>query len=191
MSTLRTAAMTFGAWLLVAGTAAQANSEDIERCDFFTFNGATTQVSPEAPFVGTIDFINLATGTVSMTSASTVLLGILGSDPMTGTLNSITSHDIETIGDGVRFRVTTFDEQSLVPLENFGISDPDFDFGLLGRLDVRTGVGRYSCGEIVSGLDVDGTPLARIRLADPVSGAPGQTSLAGFAKLCLCDANDN
>jgi len=191
MSTLRITAATLGAWLLVASTAAQANDANVARCDFFTYAGATTQVSPDAPFVGTIDFINLATGAVSMTSASTVLLGILGADPVTGTLSSITSHDIATVGDGVQFRLTTFDEQSLVPLENFGIDDPDFDFGLLGRLEVKTGVGRYSCGEIVAGLDVDGTPLARIRLADPVSGTPGQTSLAGFAKLCLCDPNDN
>ncbi len=192
MTTIRELAVVSGALLLAgAAHAGDLAEQSPQRCDFFTFFGATTQATPESPFVGTIDFINLANGNVSTTSASTVLLGILGQDPATGTLTSITSHDIETTGDEVPFRITTFDQQSLVPLANFGIEDPDFDFGLLGRLVVKTGAGRYTCGEIVAGTGFDGAPLAKIRLADPVTGLPGETSLNGFAKLCRCDANDN
>ncbi len=162
-----------------------------ERCDFFTINGATTQPTADSPFFGSIDFINLGSGEVRSTESTTVLLGIVGQDPASGTLSSITSHDIEASDEGVPFNLTTFDEQSLVPLENFGIEDPDFDFGLIGRLRVTAAGGRYSCGEVVSGLDPAGLPLSKIRLADPESGAPGQSTLGGFAKLCLCDANDN
>jgi hypothetical protein len=119
---------------------------------------------------------------------SLVTLGTVGVDPTTGAATLITSHDFASV-NGRKVSFTTLDEIQVFPLNGSDVTCTTNPCGLIFRLAVETGRGRYNCGEIVSGLNPD--PLALIPFTSYVNPfAPADNGdtvfLNSLGKLCNC-----
>ena len=162
---------TLAAALLTCGTATAGTGP---RCDTVHFVGATQQFAPDTPFVGGLTMTNLQTGESSDADVVTMLLGAVSSDGS----RVITSHEITTEGDsdadpGVS--LVTFDDAQLIP-------QGDGVFTLISHMEVKSGKGAYSCGELVIS--------APSTLAFDAQGL-GSAEYSGFGRLCHCKPSDN
>ena len=111
----------------------------------------------------------------------------------TGAVTMATSHDFKGV-DNKRINFTSFDEITVVPLgEDANARCLNNACGLKFKLTVKTGNGRYNCGEIVSGYNTDVTAtIPFTSFVDPSRsiGADGDTVvLNSVGKLCNCRGN--
>ena len=99
-----------------------------------------------------------------------------------GQVTFITSHDFKGVNNR-KVHFTTFDEIRTVPLEG----DPSCGKGACGlvfKLVLQKGVGKYNCGQIVSGYDQTLTLFT--------STLQGNTlQLNSVGKLCKCSLSGN
>ncbi len=116
-------------------------------------------------------------------------LGALKVDQTTGAVTLAASHDFTGVKNR-RVNFTTFDEITVVPLGGTDTRCQDNLCGLIFKLKVETGHGRYNCGEIVSGYNTDTSALIPFTsYVDPFNSLPnGDTvSLNSIGKLCKCN----
>lgn len=183
-------------WLAVAclAFAATALADDRpnrdrynERCDVVSLNG-TARLLEGGRLEGTDIFTIIATGEEIEVDFSMVTLGTIEADQATGAATLLTSHDFASVKTRA-IRFTTFDEIQVIPL---GGTDPTCTMNLCGlifRLKLETGRGRYNCGEVVSGLNPDpGALIPYTSYVDPFNATPsGDTAfLNSLGKLCRC-----
>ena len=161
------------------------------QCDVVSLNG-TGRPLEGGRVVGTEMLSIMGTNKQIEVVFSMITLGTIDAEQTTGGVTLVTSHDfIGTEKRSVNF--TTFDEIKVVPL---GGNDPTCTqnaCGLIFKLKLETGLGRYNCGEIVSGFNPD--PNATIPFTsfiNPLSPAPnGDTViLNSVGKLCKCSGNN-
>ena len=164
-------------------------------CDVVSLNGSG-KLLEDGRIVGQETLTILATGEQVEVEFTTMPLGALNIDQTTGAVTLGASHDFTGVNNR-RVNFTTFDEITVVPLGDAG---PDAEVpdascltnacGLIFKLKLETGHGRYNCGEIVSGLNSDpSAPFPFTSFVDPASLHPaGDTvSLNSIGKLCKCN----
>jgi len=161
------------------------------QCDVVSLNG-TGRLLEGGRIVGTETFSIMGTDKQIEVVFSMTTLGTIEADQATGVTTLVTSHDFSG-AENRSVNFTTFDEIKVVPL---GGNDPTCTqnaCGLIFKLKLETGHGRYSCGEIVSGLNPE--PNASIpftSFVNPLNPAPnGDTViLNSVGKLCKCSGNN-
>ena len=120
-----------------------------------------------------------------------ITLGTTNNDQATATVTLSTTHDIKSTNNkSVNF--TTFDEIHVFPLGGTDSTCVQNACGLVFKLKLENGHGRYNCGEIVSGYNPD--PVATVPFTsyvDPFNPtADGDfVFLNSLAKLCSCSGN--
>ena len=168
-----------------------AMAGDTSLCDVVSLNGTGTLLE-DGRLVGTETLSVMGTEQATPVTFSMVTLGTIEIDQATGSVTLATSHDFRSENNrSVNF--TTFDQVTVIPL---GGSDPTCTqnaCGLIFKLKLETGTGRYNCGELISGFNPD--PSAAIPFTsyvNPLAPAPnGDTvSLNSLGKLCKCSGNN-
>jgi len=119
-------------------------------------------------------------------------LGTTEVDQGTGGVTLASSHDFTAVNNQ-KVNFTTFDEVTVVPLNGTDATCTQNACGLIFKLKLKTGNGRYNCGEIVSGFNPD--PMAQIPFTSFVN--PAEPALNGdtvflnsTGKLCKCSGNN-
>ena len=165
---------------LVCVTGAQADGSD---CDLITLSG-TGEVSLDLKITGNETLTVVESGKEIPVEFTADPLGIVELDITSGVSTSIYSHDFKS-ERGRKLAFTTLDEITIVPLGN----DPqciNTPCGVVFRLKLTEGHGKYNCGEIVSGYDPD--PNASIPFTSYAAG--GVAYLNSRGKLCKCSGNN-
>lgn len=157
-----------------------ANAGDMSNgCDVVSLNGTGTRLQNGA-ISGSEIMTIIATGEQIPIEFTAVPLGITKFQD--GQVTFITSHDFKG-GNNSSVRFTTFDKITTVPLEG----DPSCGQGACGlvfKLTLQKGTGKYNCGQIVSGYDQTLTSFS--------STLQGNTlQLNSVGKLCMCSPGRN
>jgi len=142
-------------------------------------NGSGTRLANGA-IVGSETLTIVATGEQIPVEFTAAPLGV--TDFEDGQATFVTSHDFKGVNDR-KVRFTTFDELRTVPLE----ADPSCEQGACGlvfKLVLEKGEGKYTCGQIVSGLD-----LTSASFTSTLQG--GSLELNSVGKLCKCRPSGN
>ena len=159
-------------------------------CDVVAING-TGKALEGGRVVGTEMLSIMGTSKQVEVEFSMITLGTIDADQAGGGVTLATSHDFSsTENRSVNF--TTFDEIKVVPLGGYDPTCTQNDCGLIFKLKLETGHGRYNCGEIVSGLNPD--PNALIPFTSFITLNPEQNGdnviLNSVGKLCKCSGNN-
>lgn len=160
-------------------------------CDVVSLNG-TGKMLEDGRIMGTERLSIVGTGKSFEVAFVTTPLGVLEADQITGAVTLAASHDFTSVKyRGINF--TTFDEITVVPLGGTDATCVQNPCGLIFRLKLETGRGRYNSGELVSGFNTD--PSAAIpfnSFVNPLSPAPnGDTViLNSLGKLCKVSGNN-
>lgn len=159
-------------------------------CDVVSLNG-TGQLLPGGRIVGKETLTIIGTEKQVEVEFTTIPLGALKVEPNTGTVTLGASHDFAGVNNR-KINFTTFDEIKVIPLVEDGVvgdancrTNP---CGLIFKLKLEKGHGKYNCGEIVSGFNTD--PDAQIPFTSYVipSETGGDTvTLNSIGKLCKCN----
>jgi len=161
------------------------------RCDVVSVNG-TGKLLADGRIVGTENLSIIGTEKSTEVEFVTTPLGVLEIDQATGAVTLAASHDFAGVkGRSVNF--TTFDEITIVPLGGTDATCTQNPCGLIFKLKLETGDGRYNCGEIVSGFNTDPSALIPFTsFVNPSSPAPnGDTVfLNSIGKLCKCSGKN-
>ena len=157
-------------------------------CDVVSLNG-TGNLLEDGRIVGMETLTIIGKQKQYVVNFEAVPLGVTDVDLETGAITLAASHDFKS-NKGKRINFTTFDEISVIPLGGIDTTCQQNPCGLKFKLKLKTGSGRYNCGEIVSGYNTD--PLAQIPFtsyADPFNTASnGDTVfLNSIGKLCKCN----
>ena len=148
-------------------------------CDVVLLNGTGTRINDQL-IVGSETLTVVATGETIPVEFTSVALGVTAFAD--GQVTFISSHDFKGVNDK-KVSFTTFDEVRTVPLAG----DPSCTTGACGlvfKLVLEKGVGKYTCGQIVSGYDPT--------LASFTSTLKGYTlELNSVGKLCDCSLSGN
>lgn len=156
-------------------------------CDVVSING-TGRLQADGRIIGN-ETISVA-GKSGATSVKfvAVTLGIIHVDQTTGAANLATSHNFSSVNNHA-IDFTTFDELTVIPLNGADATCTQNVCGLVFKLKLEKGIGRYSCGEIVSGYNTDSAALIPFTsYVDPFNPATnGDTVvLHSMGKLCQC-----
>lgn len=169
-------------------TAIAGGGHDRSRCDVVSLNG-TGKMLEDGRIVGTEMLSVIGTEKSMEVEFTATPLGALEVDQATGAVTLAVSHDFSGVTErGVMF--TTFDEITIVPLGGADATCVQNPCGLIFRLKLETGRGRYNCGEIVSGFNTDpSAPIPFTSFVNPLSPAPnGDTVILNSSgKLCRCN----
>jgi len=164
---------------------------DKSLCEVVSING-TGKLLEDGRIVGAEKLSIIGTGMSIEVSFLTTPLGVLEVNQATGVVTLSASHDFTSVkGRSVKF--TTFDAITIVPLGGIDATCVNNACGLIFKLKLETGDGRYNCGEIVSGFNTDPTaPIPFTSFVNPSSPAPnGDTVfLNSLGKLCKCSGNN-
>jgi len=148
-------------------------------CDVVLLNGTGTRINDQV-IVGSETLTVVATGETIPVEFTSVALGVTAFAD--GQVTFISSHDFKGVNDK-KVSFTTFDEVRTVPLG----TDPSCRTdacGLVFKLVLEKGVGKYTCGQIVSGYDPTLTSFT--------STLKGNTlELNSVGKLCDCNLSGN
>ena len=161
----------------IVGNALAGNSES--GCDVVVLNGSGTRLE-SGVIVGSETLTIVSTGEQIPVTFTAVPLGI--TDFQDGKATFISSHEFKGVTDR-RVNFTTFDEIKTVPVQG----DPSCgqgECGLVFKLVLKTGIGDYNCGEIVSGYDPTLTSFT-----STLQGNALQLNSVG--KLCKCRLSGN
>jgi hypothetical protein len=153
------------------------NSEN--GCDVVALNGSGTRLE-SGVIVGSETLTIVATGEQIPVTFTAVPLGI--TEFQDGQATFVSSHEFKG-GNDRRVSFTTFDEIKTVPLQG----DPSCgqgECGLVFKLVLKSGIGDYNCGEIVSGFDPTLTSFT-----STLQGNVLQLNSVG--KLCKCRLSGN
>jgi len=148
-------------------------------CDVVLLNGTGTRINNQV-VVGSETLTVVSTGETIPVEFTSVALGV--TDFADGQVTFVSSHDFKGVNDE-KLSFTTFDEVRTVPLEG----DPSCTEGMCGlvfTLVLEKGVGKYTCGQIVSGYDHTLTFFTSTLKGDEL-----QLNSAG--KLCDCSLSGN
>jgi hypothetical protein len=148
-------------------------------CDVVTLSGSGTRLE-SGVIVGSETLTIVATGEQIPVEFTVAPLGI--TDFQDGMATFVSSHEFKGVNDR-RLNFTTFDEIKTVPLQG----DPSCGQGACGlvfKLVLKTGIGDYNCGEIVSGYDPTLTSFT-----STLQGSTLQLNSVG--KLCKCRLSGN
>jgi hypothetical protein len=171
-SIMATLACLFGFGAAMAG-AAQSD------CDVVALSGEGTRLD-NGVIVGSETLTIVATGEEIPVEFTAVPLGVTNFEE--GEATFISSHEFKGVNDR-KVRFTTFDEIRTVPLG----TDPSCGEGACGlvfKLVLEKGEGKYTCGQIVSGFDPTLTSFT--------STLEGNTlELNSVGKLCKCRLSGN
>ncbi len=164
---------------------------DKSLCDVVSING-TGKLLEDGRIVGAENLSIIDSGKSIEVRFLTTPLGVLEVNQANGAVTLSASHDFASVkGRSVKF--TTFDEITIVPLGGIDATCVNNACGLIFKLKLETGDGRYNCGEIVSGFNTDPTaPIPFTSFVNPSSPAPnGDTVfLNSIGKLCKCSGNN-
>lgn len=164
-------------FLAAVPTAVAGNPES--GCDIVMLNGSGTRLE-SGVIVGSETLTIVSTGEQIPVTFTAVPLGI--TDFQDGKATFISSHEFKGVNNR-RVSFTTFEEIKTVPLQG----DPSCSLGECGlvfKLVLKTGIGDYNCGEIVSGYDPTLTSFT--------STLQGNTlQLNSVGKLCKCKLSGN
>lgn len=121
-----------------------------------------------------------------------ITLGTTEVDQGTSGVTLATSHDFTAVNNK-KVNFTTFDEVTVVPLNGTDATCTQNACGLIFKLKLTTGNGRYNCGEIVSGFNPN--PMAQFPFTsyvNPAEPAPNEDTvfLNSMGKLCKCSGNN-
>ncbi len=141
---------------------------------------------PDGRIVGTEKLSVLGTGKTTEVEFVATPLGALKADQDTGAVTVVASHDFTGVTSR-KVRFTTFDEITIVSLGGTDTTCVQNPCGLIFKLKVENGYGRYNAGEIVSGFNPD--PLAAIpftSFVNPFTPTPNANTvfLNSLGKLC-------
>ena len=168
-----------------------SNKSAKSQCDVVSLS-STGSLQQDGGIVGNGTLTVIETGESTELSFHAVTLGALEVDPDTSKVTLAASHDFTSVASG-KLDFTTFDEISIIPLGGSDASCIQNACGLLFKLKLEKGHGRYNCGEIVSGFNTDpSAPIPFTSFIDPSNPGPnGDTvKLNSLGKLCKCDGND-
>jgi len=159
------------------------------RCDVVTLNGTGTML-PGGVLVGSDVITIIRTGKTKQVDFTMTTLGVIDIDKTNGGITLSASHDFKST-DNNKINFTTFDEITIVPLGGSDATCTQNACGLIFKLKLEDGRGRYNCGEIVSGYNTD--PTASIPFTsyvNPLTPTPdgGTVVLNSVGKLCKCSA---
>lgn len=150
-------------------------------CDVVLLNGSGTRINDQV-VVGSETLTVVATGETIPVEFTSVALGVTDFAVGQGQVTFISSHDFKGVSDK-KVSFTTFDEIRTIPLDE----DPSCRTGACGlvfKLVLEKGVGKYTCGQIVSGYDPTLTSFT--------STLKGNTlELNSVGKLCDCNLSGN
>lgn len=171
------------------------NERNQNSCDVVSLNGSG-KLLEDGRIVGKEVLTIIGTDKQIEVEFTTMPLGALNVDQTTGAVTLGASHDFTGVKSR-RVNFTTFDEITVVPLGD-PETKPDASCqanacGLIFKLKLETGHGRYNCGEIVSGYNTDPSALIPFTsYVDPSTQLPnGDTvSLNSIGKLCKCGGNN-
>ena len=142
----------------VAGLADDSRSKRNDNsCDVVSLNGSG-KLLDDGRIVGQEMLSIFGSDKQVAVEFTTMPLGALDVDQTTGAVTLAASHDFTGVKKS-RVNFTTFDEITVVPLGGTDTSCQNNLCGLIFKLKVETGHGRYNCGEIVSGYNTDATAL--------------------------------
>jgi len=151
-------------------------------CDVVLLNGTGTRINDQV-VVGSETLTVVATGETIPVEFTSVALGVTDFDVADGQVTFISSHDFKGVNDR-KVSFTTFDEVRTVPIGG----DPSCKTGACGlvfKLVLEKGVGKYTCGQIASGYDDPTVPSF-------TSTLQGSTlELNSVGKLCDCNLSGN
>ena len=167
---------------VICVTAARAQSGS---CDLITLSGTGTVSRPGLTITGSETLNILESGNEVLVNFTAEPLGTVEVDATNGVSTSIYSHDFQSIRNK-SLTFTTLDEIKIVPLG----ADPtcaENPCGLVFRLKLIEGQGKYNCGEIVSGFDP--SPDASIPFTS-YSLPDGTVTFNSRGKLCKCSGNN-
>jgi len=159
-------------------------------CDVVSLNG-TGKLLEDGRIVGT-EIISLIGEDKQLEVEFTATpLAALDINQTTGAVTLAASHDF-TGSNNRSINFTTFDEITIVPLGGSDATCVQNACGLIFKLKLETGRGRYNCGETASGFNTD--PAAQIpftSFVNPLNPAPnGDTVfLNSVGKLCKCSGH--
>ena len=173
-------------------TSVMADGDDGKNsCDVVALNGTGTML-PDGRLVGSDVLTIIGTGETTHVNFAMVTLGATNVDQATGGVTLATSHDFKsTNSDQLNF--TTFDEIKVIPLGGSDATCTQNACGLVFKLKLEKGHGRYNCGEIVSGFNTDpSAPIPFTSYVNPLAPAPdgGTVTLNSVGKLCKCSGNN-
>jgi hypothetical protein len=143
-------------------------------CDVVALSGSATRLDTGV-IVGNETLTITATGEQIPVEFTAVPLGVTDFDGEQAKF--ISSHDFKGVHNR-KVRFTTFDKLRTVPLEG----DPSCGQGACGlvfQLVLEKGVGRYNCGQIVSGYDPTLTSFTSTLQGNVLE-------LNSLGKLCKC-----
>lgn len=167
------------------------SERDKSRCDVVSLNG-TGKLLEDGRIVGTETLSIFGTGKQLQVEFTATPLAALDVDQATGAVTLVASHDFSGVNNrSVDF--TTFDEITIVPLGGNDATCTQNACGLVFKLKLETGQGRYNCGETASGFNTDpAAPIPFTSYVNPQSPAPnGDTVvLNSLGKLCKCSGNN-
>lgn len=160
-------------------------------CDVVSLNG-TGKLLEDGRIVGTEILSITGTEKQIQVKFTATPLAALEVDQATGSVTLAASHDFTGLKKrSVNF--TTFDEITIVPLGGSDATCVQNACGLIFKLKLETGHGRYNCGEIASGFNTD--PAAQIpftSFVNPLNPGPdgGTVILNSLGKLCKCSGDN-
>lgn len=160
-------------------------------CDVVSLNG-TGKLLEDGRIVGVETLSIMGTEKKVEVEFTTMPLGVLNVDQTTGVVTLATSHDFTGVKNR-RVNFTTFDEITVVPLEGDDATCKANACGLIFKLKVKMGHGRYNCGEIVSGLNTDPSaqiPFTSYVIPDPTNLEADTVTLNSIGKLCKCNGHN-
>ena len=163
----------------LSGFGAAIGGSSQTECDVVSLNGNGVRLD-NGVIVGNETLTIVATGEQIPVEFTAVPLGV--TDFEEGQVTFITSHDFKGVNDR-KVRFTTFDEIRTVPLD----ADPSCVQGACGlvfKLVLEKGEGKYNCGQIVSGFDPTLTSFTSTLEGDAVE-------LNSVGKLCKCRLSGN
>jgi hypothetical protein len=176
-------------------TAIAGNSQDQDRgnslCDVVSLNG-TGKLLEDGRIVGTETLSIIGTEKQIRVEFTATPLAALEVDHSTGAVTLATTHDFTGV-DNRSVNFTTFDEITIVPLGGSDATCIQNACGLIFKLKLEKGHGRYNCGETASGFNTDPAALIPFTsFVNPLSPAPnGDTViLNSLGKLCKCSGNN-
>lgn len=172
-------------------TAMAGDRHEKSLCDVVSLSG-TGKLLEDGRIVGTEILSIVGTEKQIEVQFTTTPLAAVDVDQGTGAVTLVASHDFTGVKNrSVNF--TTFDEITIVPLGGSDATCVQNACGLIFKLKLETGHGRYNCGVTASGFNTD--PAAQIpftSFVNPLSPAPnGDTViLNSLGKLCKCSGNN-
>lgn len=169
---------------------ADGDDDDENSCDVVALNGTGTML-PDGRIVGSDVLSIIGKDKTMQLDFTMVTLGVTDVDQATGGVTLATSHDFKST-DSKRINFTTFDEIKVIPLGGSDATCTQNACGLIFKLKLEKGHGRYNCGEIVSGFNTDpSAPIPFTSYVNPLAPAPdgGTVTLNSVGKLCKCSGD--